>query len=162
MSYLSNILKCLNMKTLFAFCVILFCTHLSAKDTESVFFQKEYESCNNILVTSFPQKDKFEGIYCLKKIKKRKGFSCYSFNEDNTILHISISIGSFDNIWEEKYIISGDTITTEDGWVIIPSKYKKANKKMINRIETRIGKVLNGYGYCVHKNFILRCADITH
>ena len=107
------------------------------------------------------QENEYEGIYYSKKIRKRGGFSCYSLNENQTILHVIISVGSFNDIWEEKYVLSGDTITTEEGWVIIPSKYKKANPKMINRIETRIGKLLNGYGYCIHKNFILRCNEIT-
>ena len=112
-----------------------------------------------LYASSMSQEKEYEGIYYSKKIKKRGGFSCYSFNKNYTILFVILSTGSFDNIWEEKYTIAGDTITTEEGWIIVPSKYKKANQKMINRIETRVGKTLNGYGYCIHKNFILRCND---
>lgn len=121
-----------------------------------VFILFLFLSCNY----SLAKEDEYEGVYYYEKIRKRGGFNCYSFNKNQTILHVTISSGSFDEIWEEKYTIAGDTIITENGWILVPSKYKKADKKMIDKIETRFGKILNGYGYCINKNFILRCKDI--
>jgi len=112
-----------------------------------------------LCVTLVAQEHQHEGIYYVKKIQKGKGFSCFSLNENQTLVDVIISVGSFDHISEEKYTIVGDTIKTERGWIIVLSKYKKADQKMINEIEKKFGKVLNGYGYCINKNHILRCKD---
>ena len=112
----------------------------------------------SIFCVNFTKQEKqFEGIYYTDKIKKGKGFSFFSLNEEDRILvDVIITVGSFNHISEEKYTIVGDTIKTEDGWIIVLSKYKKANQKMINKIEKEFGKILNGYGYYIDKNVILR------
>ena len=114
-----------------------------------------------ICIDSITQENNYEGIYYTKEIQKGNGFSCFSINKNQTILHVIITKGSFNHIWEEKYTIVGDTITTEDGWIIILSEYKKADRKMIDKIEKEIGGVLSSHGYCIYKNCILRCSDIN-
>jgi len=141
------------------FCVKLITINLFAIDFEGVYFQDETKPCDSVLITLFSQENKYEGIYYLKKPRQIDGFIYYSFNENNAIVIVS-NIGSFNFISEYIYSIAGNnTVTDKKSLLIMPSKLKKANKKKIVKIEKRIGIYLSSQGYCIHKNFILRCNE---